>query len=111
MAFDCEYFKVTWEEFDKFIEAYPAVNILVEMRKMVCWLDANPKRRKKNIKRFINNWLAKSHRDLEKEKRNGQRESFNERRSRTSAEAIFEVFGSDDAVVGKIHGTLPPADK
>jgi len=109
--FDCQFFKVTWEEYDKYISAYPGVNVNGEFKKMQMWLEANPARRKKNTKRFISNWLAKSHRELEKEKRNGQRESFNERRSRTSAEAIFEVFGSDDAVAGKVHGTLPPADK
>jgi hypothetical protein len=61
VGFDCDYFKVTWEEFDKYSAAYPAVNILVEMRKMVCWLDANPSRRPKKYQRFVVAWLSRSH--------------------------------------------------
>lgn len=56
---DTEY-GVTQAEIDKYASLYPAVNILQELRAMVGWLDANPKRRKTRagIKRFINNWLS-----------------------------------------------------
>jgi hypothetical protein len=48
--------------------AFPGVDIEGEMRKMAVWLEANPARRKKNMDRFIVNWLAKTHgRLLEKE--------------------------------------------
>jgi hypothetical protein len=67
-VFECEFFKVSWEEYDKYIAAYPGVNVNGEFKKMQVWLEANPARRKKNVKRFIVNWLAKTHgRLLEKE--------------------------------------------
>ena len=48
--------------------AFPGVDIEGEMRKMEVWLEANPARRKKNMDRFIVNWLSKTHsRLLEKE--------------------------------------------
>lgn len=51
---------VTQAEIDKYASLYPAVNILQELRAMVGWLDANPKRKKtrSGVKRFINNWLS-----------------------------------------------------
>jgi len=41
-------------------ELYPAVDVVGQLRKMVGWCEANPKRRKTKagIKRFINSWLA-----------------------------------------------------
>ena len=46
---------------DKWSELYPAVDILAELRKMVGWCDANPKKRKTKagIRSFVNKWLAK----------------------------------------------------
>jgi uncharacterized protein YdaU (DUF1376 family) len=46
-----------------------------------------------------------------KGKRNGQAESFHEKRSRTSAEAIRDIFRSDEHMARKIQRTLPPTDK
>lgn len=53
-------FGITQADIDTYTGLYPAVNILQEIRGMVGWLDANPKRRKTRagIKRFINNWLS-----------------------------------------------------
>lgn len=41
------------------IDAYPAVDILLEINKAKAWLFANPKKRKKDHKAFLNNWLAR----------------------------------------------------
>lgn len=41
-------------------DAYPAVDIELELKEMALWLDANPKNKKSNYKRFINTWLGKS---------------------------------------------------
>jgi hypothetical protein len=66
--FECEYFRVSWEDFDKYNAAFAGVDVKGELKKMQVWLEANPARRKKNLKRFIVNWLAKTHgRLLEKE--------------------------------------------
>lgn len=48
-------------EYIAFLEpAYPAIDVLQELRKAGMWLDANPKRRKTFIgmKRFITTWLS-----------------------------------------------------
>lgn len=39
---------------------YPACNIEAELRKMADWLISNPKKRKKNYRRFITNWLSRT---------------------------------------------------
>lgn len=43
-------------------DAYPAVDVIRELRSMAVWLDANPKNRKTEggIRRFIVGWLAKA---------------------------------------------------
>lgn len=59
---------IDFPSIEKWRYAYPGVDIEGELRKMEVWLEANPLRRKKNMKRFIVNWLAKTHgRLLEKE--------------------------------------------
>ena len=50
------------------IEAYPDINIDSELRKMKAWLISNTENKKKNFKRFANNWLAKSKPDQKKER-------------------------------------------
>jgi len=40
--------------------AYPALNLEQEVSKTLNWLEANPKSRKKNLKRFIVNWLTRA---------------------------------------------------
>lgn len=42
-------------------EAYPAVDVRAELKKMIAWLDANPKKKKtsKGIARFITGWLER----------------------------------------------------
>jgi hypothetical protein len=54
-------FGVDQGQVDKWKELYPAVDVLSELRKMIGWLDANPKKRKTRtgITRFANNWLAR----------------------------------------------------
>lgn len=41
-------------------EAYPAVNLDVELSKASAWLIANPKNAKSNYARFLTNWLTKA---------------------------------------------------
>jgi len=42
--------------------AYPAVDVMGELKRMRAWLDARPTRRKtaRGIKRFITGWLERS---------------------------------------------------
>lgn len=64
MSFACPYFQVSDAELDLFEETYPGVPVEVELQKMSVWLWANPHRAKKQMRRFITNWLAKTHLQL-----------------------------------------------
>jgi hypothetical protein len=41
-------------------EAFPGIDLKEELRKMIAWYEANPEKRKKNISRFIHNWLSRA---------------------------------------------------
>ena len=41
-------------------DAYPAVDVLIELRQMEIWADSNRKNRKSDWQRFIINWLKRS---------------------------------------------------
>ena len=51
-------FPVTDEVAQHYKELYPQLDITAEFKKMLEWLNNNPNRRKKDICRFINNWLS-----------------------------------------------------
>ena len=55
-------YKVSEQDIKKWEELYPAVMVDLELRGMIGWLDANPKKRKtrNGIKRFINSWLSRA---------------------------------------------------
>lgn len=46
---------------EKWKEAYPAVDVKQELKRMIAWLESNPKKKKtkRGIDRFINTWLSK----------------------------------------------------
>ena len=58
---DKTFFEVFPEDYNRWCELYPAVNVMQELRKMSSWSTDNPKRRKtkSGIRRFINAWLSK----------------------------------------------------
>ena len=47
------------EKIELWKEAYPACQILIELKKMAVWLIENPTKRKKNYGAFIARWLSK----------------------------------------------------
>jgi hypothetical protein len=53
-------FPITPEMVESYESAYPAVNVMLELKKMNAWLISNPKNMKKNVSRFINSWLSRS---------------------------------------------------
>lgn len=65
------------EDIEKWMELYPAVDILQELKKMVGWLESNPKKRKtrRGISRFINNWLSNAQDKGGSKNSNGQYQS------------------------------------
>lgn len=58
---DGTFYDVPETTIDTWKEAYPAVDIVQEIKKIIAWCKCNPKRRKtrKGVNRFINNWLSK----------------------------------------------------
>ncbi len=56
---DLTYFQVAEWRLMEWQQAYPAVDVAGELQRMKCWLDANPRRRKKRYDRFATNWLSK----------------------------------------------------
>lgn len=52
---------VSQKEIDEWQEAYPAVDVLQQLREMRAWCNANPKNRKTSsgVRRFITGWLSK----------------------------------------------------
>lgn len=55
-------FQISQEKYNEFLELYPAVDVIQELRKMKGWLDSNPKKRKTKtgILRFVNGWLSRA---------------------------------------------------
>ena len=48
------------DEISAWSEAYPACNVLGELKKMAEWLKANPDKKKFRYRRFIVNWLSRT---------------------------------------------------
>ena len=55
-------YPVKMEEIEKYRNLYPAIDVDIELRKMIGWLDSHPKNRKTpgGIGRFINGWLCRA---------------------------------------------------
>jgi hypothetical protein len=61
VSFDSKYFSFGGLQIATWRCTYPGVNVTEELEKMVEWLHANPRKRKKNYYRFAVNWLASAH--------------------------------------------------
>lgn len=59
---DKSFYDVPLDKIALWKEAYPAVDVEQELKRMIAWLDNNPAKRKtrRGIERFINNWLART---------------------------------------------------
>ena len=59
---DKSYYDVPLDKIELWKDTYPAVNVELELKRMIAWLDSNPTKRKtkRGIERFINNWLART---------------------------------------------------
>lgn len=58
---DNSYFDVTNDDYVKWKELYPAVDVMQELRKMAGWCDSNQTKRKtrRGVRAFITAWLAR----------------------------------------------------
>ena len=59
---DGTYYDVPEDKIPLWKQAYPAVNIDQELKKIIAWCDANPTKRKtrRGVTKFINSWLDRS---------------------------------------------------
>lgn len=66
-----EIWKCTEDFYQECKRLYPDVNIEQEFRSMRGWLNANSKKTKRGMKRFVNNWLSRSqNRNVKKQDNN-----------------------------------------
>jgi hypothetical protein len=59
-AFEGPWFAVTDALVRHWREVYPACDVLAEIRRASEWISANPERRKRNWRRYLTGWLARS---------------------------------------------------
>lgn len=62
MDFDFEntqWKNITKEDLDKWGDAYPACDVMQELKKAAMWLESHPNRRKKNYRAFFSGWLSR----------------------------------------------------
>lgn len=55
------FFPITKDQYDRWQELYPAVNVKSELSKIIGWLEANPAKRKtkRGMLSFVNRWLSR----------------------------------------------------
>lgn len=63
---DCKFFAVHEANLAHWEQVYHPLNVRGELDKMVLWLDANPRRRKRRYERFVVNWLNKEHAKIQR---------------------------------------------
>jgi len=57
---DGTYYEPDDEQIIYWQNAFPKVDVFAELSAMAAWCDANPKKRKKDGKRFANSWLSRA---------------------------------------------------
>jgi predicted phage replisome organizer len=48
------------QQVERWSDAYPALEVETELAKAAAWLQANPRKKKKNYQRFLVNWLGRA---------------------------------------------------
>ena len=58
---DGSMYGIPQSDYDKYVDLYPAVDVMQQFRNMTGWIYSNPNKRKtrKGIKKFINGWLSR----------------------------------------------------
>ncbi len=87
-------YNVPLSKIQKWTEAYPAVDVKQELRKMVVWLVANPQRKKtrRGVDRFINSWLSREQDRGGVFRNNGSRQQDPEEEKRRKQQEESENF-------------------
>ena len=69
---DVSMYGIPQSDYDKYVELYPAVDVMQQFRNMTGWIDSNPHKRKtrRGVKQFITNWLSREQDKASKNNRN-----------------------------------------
>lgn len=54
-----QFYIIYTDEVEHYKEQFPAIDVEQELRNAIAWMEANPKNKKKNGKRFLTNWLLR----------------------------------------------------
>lgn len=109
MFFDYENYviqNVSEKDLEKWKEAYPAVDIDLEIKRAEIWLKANPAKRKKNIDAFLTRWFSKSQERGGSYPSNSNGKYFGNNKDELKSEWADRVLGK---VIGKGMKASPEA--
>lgn len=95
---------LTADQIKLWIETYPAINVVGEIKKAAAWLDANPKNKKSDYKRFLNNWLCRAQDRAPRMTGNVQMP----RAKSAKANATDDYHAQMAEIRANIYGTLNP---
>lgn len=87
------------------VSTYPAVSVFGEISKAAAWLNANPKNKKSDYKRFLNNWLARAQ---DRAPRVGQSTVQMPRSKSAKANATDDYHAQMAEIRTRIYGTPNP---
>jgi len=73
MSIDCKHFWVSELDMLAWKRIYKPMDVGQEIQKMILWLDANPRRHKKQWRRFCVGWLNRAHKQFTSQKHEGLR--------------------------------------
>lgn len=84
---DKTWFPIYQTQLIRWTDAYPAVDVMLETKRMVAWLEANPKNKKTRagIMKFANSWLSRAQDDARATNTRGRYDS------RPLSERIMEM--------------------
>jgi len=88
-------YEICSEQYEKWCNLYPAVDIMQSFRNMLGWLDAKPERRKtrRGAKTFINGWLTKAQEDSKNINNKASPSAFVDANSKRQMDSFYGAYG------------------
>jgi len=102
LAFDGKRLKVSAEDHNHWVFVYPSVDHQQEYYFADAWLEANPKRRKRNLRRFMANWLNKEERRVNEQKKETRVGAAPEGAISEERKRLYLTFENE-----KLNGKIP----
>lgn len=86
-----EFINITDEQIAKWTKTYPAVNVKAQILKAAAWADANPKKAKKDWKKFLYGWISRAQeagRDIPSNTASPQKQRFSTEAAETTRKRL-----------------------